>query len=495
MADTDVTTGEGGERMVKGLVLGQTLGKGTFGYVKLGTKKETGHQFALKFLKRDVRNFNEKAVRQEIECMKKIRHKNVVALLASTMKCKYPLADGGTENTVLMVMEFANGGDLYDVIYYAGAMDEKMGRTYFKQLLDGCAAIHAAGITHRDLKPNNILIDHKYNLKITDFGLSHIAAEGVDPTQKRMKTSWVGTRGYRAPELVLKARYSNQADVFALGVCLFVMLCARQPFKVASASDPWYKCIATRQFDKYWRSHKSSALSDDAKKFLEGLMCYQPRERTTIEGAYKEPWMTADMYSEEQLPEVMQKAHKTANEKKMKDPERAKRLQASAPGEKRGDGNPYLKHKIPEIETTEHGWTSWVLKDSINCGEAFAFVQDCCAKFMKSEFEEQGDFQLKGTYAAIIEGKGEASIEFTIRIVSLKGQNLFVFCPARTEFWELVDTAITIVLDSLLRNEYIDGYYNRVFALPEVAPHDDFDFGDLEKEDDIQEEEVQPADA
>jgi hypothetical protein len=310
-----------------------------------------------------------------------------------------------------------------------------------------------------------------------------------------MKTSWVGTRGYRAPELVLKARYSNQADVFALGVCLFVMLCARQPFKVASASDPWYKCIATRQFDKYWRSHKSSALSDDAKKFLEGLMCYQPRERTTIEGAYKEPWMTADMYSEEQLPEVMQKAHKTANEKKMKDPERAKRLQASAPGEKRGDGNPYLQHKIPEIETTEHGWTSWVLKDSINCGEAFAFVQDCCAKFMKSEFEEQGDFQLKGTYAAIIEGKGEAGIEFTMRIVSLKGQNLFVFCPARTEFWELVDTAISLVLDSLLRNEYIDGFYQRVFALPKVAPHDDFDFGDLEKEDDIQEEEVQPADA
>merc|ERR1719471_1038969 len=243
---------------------------------------------------------------------------------------------------------------------------------------------------------------------------------------------------------------------------------ARQPFKVASASDPWYKCIATRQFDKYWRSHKSSALSDDAKKFLEGLMCYQPRERTTIEGAYKEPWMTADMYSEEQLPEVMQKAHKTANEKKMKD---------------------------PEIETTEHGWTSWVLKDSINCGEAFAFVQDCCAKFMKSEFEEQGDFQLKGTYAAIIEGKGEAGIEFTMRIVSLKGQNLFVFCPARTEFWELVDTAISLVLDSLLRNEYIDGFYQRVFALPKVAPHDDFDFGDLEKEDDIQEEEVQPADA
>jgi len=203
--------------------------------------------------------------------------------------------------------------------------------------------------------------------------------------------------------------------------------------------------------------------------------------------------MTGEMWSEEELPEVMRKAHKTANEKKLNDPERAKRLQASAPGEKRGDGNPYLDQKIPEVEDVQHGWTSFILKESDALGEVFAFVQDCCAEFMKSEFTSQGDFHLKGTYAGLITGKGEANIEFHIRIVNLKGQNLFVFYPVGTEMWELVDGASAIVLDSLTRNEYIDGFYEGEIVIPEVKSHDGFDFGALEAEDEMNEEEVAPA--
>lgn len=536
----DVKTNEAGERMVKGLVLGDTLGKGTFGFVKLGTKKESGHQFALKFLKRNVKNFNEEEVKKEIDCMKLIRHPNVVALLASTMKCKYPKEDGGYENTVLMVMELATGGDLYDVIYYAGAMDEKLGRTYMKQLLDGCGAIHAQGITHRDLKPNNILIDHKYQLKITDFGLSHIADQGVDPHQKRMKTSWVGTRGYRAPELVLKARYSNQADVFALGVCLFVMLCARQPFKVASSSDPWYKCIATKQFDKYWRSHKSSKLSKEAKLFLQCLLCYQPRERLTIAKSYEDAWMQSDMYDVNQLPGVMKKSHKLANEKKNNDEERKQRLENSEPGPSRGPGHMWgtldkiVEEKvgdevkqieiwsypdIPVVSVLPEGYRVYILDDKLRepemCDQELTWIcSDLSARLSAAVAKSDTPYHAKAKAKLVLEGKEPTTVVFNMRIFNVQtvddagttvDEIVFGFqFPKNLYFSEEMNNSIELttreILDACAHNQIIKGAYEQELfdwiGKPKEFDYKDFDFGELEKEDKLdetQEEEVEAA--
>jgi len=496
-------------RVIKGLVIGKTLGKGTFGFVKLGTKQETGHKFALKFLYTNNKNFNEAAVRKEIECMKKIKHKNVVQLLASTMKCKYPTLEGKMEQTCLMVMEYANGGDLYDIIYYAGAMDERMGATYFKQLLDGVGAIHAAGITHRDLKPNNILIDSKFILKITDFGLSHISESDVDPNQKRMKTSWVGTRGYRAPELVLKARYSNQADVFALGVCLFVMLCARQPFKVASSNDPWYKCIATKQFDKYWRSHKSSSLSKNAKDFLQGLMCYQPRERLTIAAAYDHDFMTQELYKEEDLPKLMHENHKLANTKKLDDPDRQKRLQRSAPGEKRAGDNTSqyceqlrekLNFQLPVLDSLPMNATCIELKandDKYFPANAIDFVISWCSASLLAVFEEVGPLLVKGTFTIEDPMLGKTGLTFYLQMVSFLSKTSLLVSFEASENPQLVDRVNQHVVDALTKKDYFGK-----FALFERVPggqdqgegYDKIDWSSWNAdEEEVEEEEVQPA--
>jgi len=502
MADSEIQSVEG-KRVVKGLVIGKTLGKGTFGFVKLGTKEETGHQFALKFLYTKNKNYNEESVKKEIECMKKVRHPNVVALLASTMKCKYPNTEGGFDQTCLMVMEYANGGDLYDIIYYAGAMDEQLGRTYFKQLLDGVGAIHAEGITHRDLKPNNILIDSKFVLKITDFGLSHIGGDQLeDPNQKRMKTTWVGTRGYRAPELVLKARYSNQADVFALGVCLFVMLCARQPFKVASANDPWYKCIATRQFDKYWRSHKSSALSDDAKEFLQGLMCYQPRDRTSVKAAYEQAWMKGDMHEVEELPTIMHKKHSKANQEKLKDPERKKRLQQSAPGEKRGDSSEFRKQvdalgaQCPTIEYIPIGAICMELVKSDEkyfAADRLQDVKDWCKVNLKATFKNDPDGPLttQATYQAE-SSSGNASMGFNLAMAVHDGHMILMLTFDAGENQHLIDTVKRTVLDGLHKPAAFQQFYEPMLKVKEIKNHDDFDFSVF---DEAEEEDVAAADS
>merc|ERR1719394_482436 len=75
------------KRYVKGLLLADTLGKGTFGYVKLGIKESTGQQFAMKFLMKNNRRFKEEQVKTEIDCMKRINHPNVIRLLHADYNC------------------------------------------------------------------------------------------------------------------------------------------------------------------------------------------------------------------------------------------------------------------------------------------------------------------------------------------------------------------------------------------------------------------------
>jgi len=492
------------ERIVKGLVLGEVLGKGTFGRVVLGTKKKTGHRFALKFLSRDAKNFQEDSVKKEIDCMKKIRHKNVVALLASSMKCKYPRKDGTVEDTVLMVLEFANGGDLYDVIYYSGPMKEKLAATYFKQLLEGIAEVHKMGITHRDLKPNNILLDHKFCLKITDFGLSHIGSDKVAPKNKRMKTTWVGTKGYRAPELVLNAKYSNMCDVFALGVCLFVMLLARQPFRTASSDDQWYKCIATQNYKQYWKSHDSSSksqhgfvLSQNAKDMLHKLLCYQPRARITIENALKHPWMTQKLFTDKEIPEQMREAHKLSYEKKKNDPERQARLANEGPSNVRSEESKWVKIPVPKLDMLKPFWNCYQKADGVESADLFTYVHAYCQMMLRVKFKELEDteYALVGTYKAVVgsgpKGSCHGQTSFVIRMVEFQGKTLFVMYLQRSENSTvgMNNQLSTTIHDALERKELIDDQFIYNFEVSnEGLDYDDVEFGD---EFDALEEEVE----
>jgi len=493
------------ERIVKGLVLGETLGKGTFGRVVKGTKKKTGHTFALKFLSREAKNFQEAAVKKEIDCMKKIRHKNVVALLASSMKCKYPRKDGTVEDTVLMVLEFANGGDLYDVIYYSGPMKERLAATYFKQLLDGMAEVHRMGITHRDLKPNNVLLDHKFCLKITDFGLSHIGSDKIAPKNKRMKTTWVGTKGYRAPELVLNAKYSNMCDVFALGVCLFVMLLARQPFRTASADDQWYKCIATQNYKQYWKSHDSSSksqhgfvLSDEAKDMLHQLLCYQPRSRISIAQAMEHPWMKQDLYTDAQIPEQMREAHKLSYEKKKADPERQARLAHEGPSVARCEKSKWEDIAVPKLVTLQPFWNCYQKTDGVKSSKVFEYVKAYCEMMLRVKFKEPEDMEyaLVGTYKAVVMDSDHGKTSFVMRMVEFQGKTLFVMYLLRSEnsTIEMNNQLGTTIHDALAKQQFINDQFIHEFEISdEGLDYSKVEFGD--EFDALEEEEVEAENA
>jgi len=335
-------------RTVKGLILGETLGKGTFGYVKLGIKKSTKQRFALKFLLKKNSRFNEESIRTEIECMKRVKHKNVIRLLAHDYNCKYPGKDGKFEDTVLMVLEYAPGGDLYDILFYSGKLNEQITKTYFLQLADALSAMHKAGVTHRDLKANNILLDYKFRMKVTDFGLSNVYTGG-NIAQNRMQTTWVGTKGYQAPEMILNRPFSYKADIFSAGVVVFTLLTGHQPFKTAAASDPWYKCIAAKKTHKFWRSHPDDKLSAPCMNIIEQMIAYQPKERWEIEQLKQHQWVspsaTDPPLSPEKLYNEMIHLHKRAVRKKMQDPKRQERIANSQTKPSRAGDDPVEKFK------------------------------------------------------------------------------------------------------------------------------------------------------
>ena len=117
--------------------------------VKKGYDRQDGRVVALKFTSKAKGNWSDsqsKQVQNEIEALRQIRHKHVLQLLAYNLNAKYPQKDGTVIPTVLLVLEYLPGGELFDILYYTHALKEDIARTYFHQLLDGMGACHSAGI-------------------------------------------------------------------------------------------------------------------------------------------------------------------------------------------------------------------------------------------------------------------------------------------------------------------------------------------------------------
>jgi len=336
-------------RTVDNWVLGETLGKGAYGIVKIGYMKGSNRPFALKFMHKD-RKWSERDKQQvanEINCLRRVSHENVTRLMAYRLNCPYPKRDGGTVNSVLLVMELCSGGELFDILFYTKQLEEKLARTYMKQLMSGLKAVHDLGITHRDLKPQNCLLDGNYNLKIADFGLSNIfEGEGVNI----LKTTIIGTKGYRAPEIVLNRKYTNLCDIFACGVIMFICVWGYPPFETADANDGWYRPIATKKFHRFWKKHKKIAVADSGKELLMKMLAYQPADRSNLDEVLASDWLQEEIYTPAELKSIMAQRHKQASEAKRNDSAKQKALNESMVRSLEEDfGTKFNLDLLPEI--------------------------------------------------------------------------------------------------------------------------------------------------
>ncbi|XP_022972049.1 CBL-interacting serine/threonine-protein kinase 1-like isoform X1 [Cucurbita maxima] len=257
--------------------LGKTLGEGNFGKVKLAVDLRSGRRYAVKILDKTKilhLNFSDQ-IKREISTLKLLRHPNVVRLyevLASKTK-------------IYMVMECVTGGELFDRIESKGKLDEAEGRRLFQQLFDGLSYCHDKGVYHRDLKLENVLVDDKGNIKISDFGLSALPQ---NCREDGLLHTTCGSPNYVAPEVLANRGYNGAAsDIWSCGVILYVILTACLPFDETNLALLYKKTLrGDFQLPKW--------LSAGARNLIKRTLDPNPNTRITMAGIKKDEWFKID---------------------------------------------------------------------------------------------------------------------------------------------------------------------------------------------------------
>lgn len=226
------------------------LGAGAFSTVKLGKHKDSGNLVALKIIKEDALDNSStmNTFKNEVEIMQELTHPYIINMLTFSDEGVLKNPGGKTrENLIYLTLELASGGELFDFIAQTGSFSEPVARYYFHQMIDAFEYLHSRGISHRDMKPDNIMLDDDFNIKIADFGFS---------TRAAANQSFKGTRSYMAPEILIGAKYYGQmVDIFAAGIILFIMITQIPPFQMAHPKDGWYKFVCSNRMDKFWKFH------------------------------------------------------------------------------------------------------------------------------------------------------------------------------------------------------------------------------------------------
>mmetsp|Transcript_27258 Transcript_27258/g.63690 ORF Transcript_27258/g.63690 Transcript_27258/m.63690 type:complete len:586 (-) Transcript_27258:245-2002(-) len=265
--------------------LGKTLGTGTFGKVKLAQRVADGHKVAIKCLNRSRIVFAAQGGRlaREIQLLRLLNHPNVIRLHEVLH----------TPSQILMVMDYVSGGDLLEVLNTQPRFKEEQARQLFTQICHGVSFCHSLGVAHRDLKPENILLERKadgaHRIRLADFGLATLMRAG------EMLSTACGSPHYVAPEILkilnfdATARYDGRkADVWSLGVILYVLLCYKLPFE-AESTVLLYKKI--RRGSPSFPAHLSPA----ARDLLTRMLKVSAEQRTTLDQAVDSEWLRAEV--------------------------------------------------------------------------------------------------------------------------------------------------------------------------------------------------------
>ncbi|WFD33867.1 non-specific serine/threonine protein kinase [Malassezia cuniculi] len=217
-------------------------------------------------------------IRSEIAIMKRLRHPNVVQL--------FEVLDDAVNQCIYMVFEYCGGGPIIklDNGLDTEPLPEEKARDYFVQIVQGVDYLHANGIVHRDIKPDNLLLtDDGKMCKIVDFGVSEMMNRGNDTMHHA-----VGSPAFMSPELCTHTESATQGrsdDIWALGVSLYVMLVGRLPF------DPSNMLDLTRAIIEDEPEYPST-LSADAKDLLQRMLAKSADDRITTRQILKHPWAT-----------------------------------------------------------------------------------------------------------------------------------------------------------------------------------------------------------
>ena len=258
-------------KKVGNYLLLNTIGKGTFSKVSLSTHLPTHQPVAIKILQKDKikDKIDKERINREISILKQTSHPNISQL--------YEIVS--TKNNFYLVMEYINGGDLFDYIYIENKLKEEKACLLFRQIISCVEYLSKMGICHRDIKPENILLTKsKDKVKLIDFGLSNFFSADSK------LTSSCGSPCYASPEMISCVPYKGiSTDLWSCGVVLYCMLVGCLPFDDDDIQC-LYKKILIGEFVI------PSSLSSEAIDLLKKILEVDPKKRITLSGIKKHKW-------------------------------------------------------------------------------------------------------------------------------------------------------------------------------------------------------------
>ncbi|EEF45196.1 CBL-interacting serine/threonine-protein kinase 7 [Ricinus communis] len=255
--------------------LGKLLGRGSFAKVYAARSLADNNKLvAIKIIDktRTIDAAMEPRIICEISAMRRLQHHPNILKIHEVM---------ATKTKIYLVMELALGGELFSKVFQRGKLSESKARRYFQQLVSALHFCHQNGVAHRDVKPQNLLLDANGNLKVSDFGLSALA-EAQNDGSTVLQTA-CGTPAFTAPEVMARRGYDGaQSDAWSCGVILFFLLSAQLPF------DDTNLAVMYKKIHK--RDYQMPSASKSAKSIIMQLLDPNPSTRMSIEQLMKHSW-------------------------------------------------------------------------------------------------------------------------------------------------------------------------------------------------------------
>nr|GMD15534.1 serine/threonine-protein kinase tricorner-like [Ipomoea batatas] len=273
------------------------IGKGAFGEVRICREKTTGHVYAMKKLKKSemLRRGQVEHVKAERNLLAEVDSNCIVKLYCSFQDEEY----------LYLIMEYLPGGDMMTLLMRKDILTDDEARFYVAETVLAIESIHKHNYIHRDIKPDNLLLDRYGHLRLSDFGLckpldcstlqekdftadntgeaskSDDHAQAPKRTQQEQLQHWqknrrtlaystVGTPDYIAPEVLLKKGYGMECDWWSLGAIMYEMLVGYPPFY---SDDPMSTCRKIVNWRAHLKFPEEAKLSPEAKDIISRLLC------------------------------------------------------------------------------------------------------------------------------------------------------------------------------------------------------------------------------
>nr|XP_047919765.1 serine/threonine-protein kinase ULK1 isoform X4 [Anser cygnoides] len=259
------------------------IGHGAFAVVFKGRHKEKPElEVAVKCINKKNLAKSQTLLGKEIKILKELKHENIVAL--------YDFQE--MANSVYLVMEYCNGGDLADYLHTMRTLSEDTIRLFLQQIAGAMKMLHSKGIIHRDLKPQNILLSYaggrksnpnNIRIKIADFGFARYLQNNM------MAATLCGSPMYMAPEVIMSQHYDAKADLWSIGTIIYQCLTGKAPFQASSPQD-------LRLFyekNKMLMPNIPRETSSHLRQLLLGLLQRNHKDRMDFDEFFHHPFLDA----------------------------------------------------------------------------------------------------------------------------------------------------------------------------------------------------------